>query len=168
LDDVIQLARCNLLTGAIVQETFSGEQELESAFSFLVKEQGFTVAKRLNSKIFDNGKIEYHSANCYVTIGLDRSSVYVMVAPTEQARKVGLDLSLVVSYLTNGRIKNVHVAYDVLFQPELPYSEFISTQATKLAVALNDYLPAIRDLFSNTPAEEIVATLLAYSRAGRT
>jgi hypothetical protein len=89
-----------------------------------------------------------------------------MVAPTEQALKRGLTLSLVVSYLTNRRIKNVHVAYDVQFQRELPYTQRVSAQAVKLAVALNDYLPAIRDLFSNTPAEEIVATLLAYSKAG--
>ncbi len=146
------------------QETFQGELELESAFSFLIEEYGFVLAKRLKPKSYGGGAIEYHSANCYVEVGLDRSSVFVFVSPTEQKLKDGYDLSTVVSYLTDGRVENVHEAYGVQFRPELPHAQLISTQASKLAVALNDYLPAISDLFSTTPAAEVISALSAHFR----
>jgi hypothetical protein len=47
------------------QETFRVELELEAAFSFLVEEYGFVLAKRLEPKSYGGGEIEYHSANCY-------------------------------------------------------------------------------------------------------
>lgn len=146
------------------QETLRGELELESAFSFLIEEYGFVLAKRREPEFYGGGAIEYHSANCYVSVGLDRSSVFVLVSPTEQKLKGGYDLSTVVSYLTDGRIENVHIAYDVQFRPELPYAQLISTQATKLTVALNDYLPAICQWFSTTPAEEVISALSDYFR----
>jgi len=135
---------------------------LESSFSFLQQDYGFVLALRQDSDVYGSGKIEFHSQKCWVTIGLDRSSVYVLLAPAERVQDCWIDLGTIVSYLTDGRVDDVYEAYGVRWRRQLPYLERISEEASQLAPALRDYLPAIYDLFANSPPEQVCSALRHY------
>jgi hypothetical protein len=137
---------------------------LESYFSFLVQEYDFILALRQGSDAYGGSSLEFHSPRCWVIVGLDRSSVFVLVAPTQTAPDCWIELSTIVSYLTNGQVDDVYKAYGVRWQRELPYLGRVKAQARKLAPAFKDYLPAICDLFSNTPNEEACSALQKYAR----
>lgn len=137
-------------------------QEFEPHFRFLLTDHNFVVAEREKLDSFDFRHVVYHSAQCRVQVGLDRGTVYILLAHSDQESDYWIDISTVVSFLTQGRVDDVYERYDVRFERELPYFERIDSQASKLSLALRDYLPDICLLFANMPVERVRSELGAY------
>jgi hypothetical protein len=142
----------------------TGLRKLESIYSFLSRDFDFDVTVKEGLAVYGSGRIEYRSKQCRIAVGLDRSSVYILLAPPDRSEDCWIDIGAAISYLTNGELDDVYETYGVEFRPELPYSELISSQASELAVALKDHLPAICNIFLHSGVEDTCSALKEYGR----
>lgn len=132
--------------------------QVRKHFRYLVDEYEFSVVSEETYPHFDNVAVVLLSENCRIRVSMDRSEVYISVAPLSPFKEYWLDLGTIIEYLTQGG--------DNSWDFEIPhyddYDARIEWQVAKLADILRPYCDRICGLFRKEVHEQEMEKLIEF------
>jgi len=120
------------------------QQCVQKHFDWLIEDDNFRVVARHKFGCFDNEEVVVESPRCRISVGLERSDVYVGVAPLSSVEEIWFYLGGVIKYLTQGADHSC----DFDIPRSVEYETRIEQKVARFAEILHKYRSRVYEVVS--------------------